>query len=576
MIILTGLFFLILLTIFYLTNKKQEDLLHRSSQAQYNNEVNSLLILKTATIKQVVFDYTFWNEFVANIYKNDTVWFENNISTVLKSFHFDYICVFDTNFNLVHEASEGGIVTPGFISSEILKEVRKTKFIHFFQNTDNGLIEISGATIHPDNDPSHTLTKPSGYLFIVKSWNRNFLEQLMELSVSKIEIYFHSDSIPNNDPNAIAAVKRLPGWNDECAAQIVFTRTLTSFQLYHKMSVVIMLVMLGSVLGTWFVFHMMTRKLINEPLKLVTHILKTGSLKHISELQQCKGEFRDIGMLFSNFINQKDQLRLAKENADEAHNRYITERLQADKEILELNENLDHLVKQRTAELETANRELETFSFSVSHDLKTPLRHITGYIGLFTESKSAELTEDESGYLKKITIAATQMSQLIDALLTFSRLNLTQLRKTKISSNDMVLQVLNFFEPDLTNRKISFNIAPLPDIKGDEDMIRQVWTNLISNAIKYTGKKPEAIIEIGSETNNGETTFFVKDNGAGFNMKYAEKLFNVFQRLHKPRDFEGIGIGLANVNRIVKRHGGQCRAEGEPDKGAVFYFSLPE
>ncbi len=140
----------------------------------------------------------------------------------------------------------------------------------------------------------------------------------------------------------------------------------------------------------------------------------------------------------------------------------------------------------------------------------------------------------------------------------------------------MVQQVIKFFEPDLLNRNIVFHVDTLPDIEGDEGLIRQVWTNLISNAIKYTGKKTEAAILIGSTSDAGFTTFFIKDNGAGFNMKYADKLFGVFQRLHKSKEFDGVGIGLANVNRIIHRHGGHCRAEGEPGIGATFYFSLPK
>jgi PAS domain S-box-containing protein len=253
----------------------------------------------------------------------------------------------------------------------------------------------------------------------------------------------------------------------------------------------------------------------------------------------------------------------------------ITERKQKEKEILDLNRDLELRVKQRTAELEAANIELESFSYSVSHDLKAPLRHINGFIGLFMENKSTELTAEENEYLKKVTDSATEMGKLIDALLSFSRLNQAELRKTRIHSSVMVQKIIKFFEPEIQNRKITFRVESLPDIEGDKDLIHQVWTNLISNAIKYTIKKPEVNIEIGSVSTGNETTFFIKDNGAGFNMKYAEKLFGVFQRLHKSTDFEGVGIGLANVNRIVMRHGGHCRAEGRPDKGATFYFSLP-
>jgi len=253
----------------------------------------------------------------------------------------------------------------------------------------------------------------------------------------------------------------------------------------------------------------------------------------------------------------------------------ITELKQAENDILKLNEELDLRVQQRTAELEEANKELEAFSYSVSHDLHAPLRRLKGFVDLFFEKNSSQITKEEHEYLEFISRSANEMEKLIDAILSFSRLNRVELRKTNIVSSAMVQQVIKFFQLEIKNRKITFNVESLPDVKGDEELIRQVWTNLISNAIKYTGKKPEAVIDIGSTSTDKETTFFVKDNGAGFNMKYAEKLFGVFQRLHKSSDFDGVGIGLANVSRIVKRHGGYCRAEGETDNGATFYFSLP-
>ncbi|MEI7897599.1 MAG: response regulator [bacterium] len=278
----------------------------------------------------------------------------------------------------------------------------------------------------------------------------------------------------------------------------------------------------------------------------------------------------------------EDELRMENLKLDEEVKRRTLEletelkvRKQAEVEILELNKELDQRVRQRTAELEAAYKEMESFSYSISHDLRAPLRHINGFIGLFLETKTTGLTESEQGHLDRISVAAKEMDHLIDAILAFSRLNVVQLRKTKINSSEMVRQVIDFFKFEMQHRNVTLKIGSLPDMQGDEELIGQVWTNLISNALKFTGKRPHAVIEIGSIPDGTQTTYFVKDNGAGFNMKYADKLFGVFQRLHKTSDFEGVGVGLANVNRIIVRHGGHCHAIGEPDQGATFYFTLP-
>ena len=167
------------------------------------------------------------------------------------------------------------------------------------------------------------------------------------------------------------------------------------------------------------------------------------------------------------------------------------------------------------------------------------------------------------------------MGNLIDALLTFSRISRTELQRTKINSKKLVAHIIEKFSDEIVGRDIEINISELPDTMGDENLINQVWINLISNALKYSRNKENVVIDIGGKTENDKTIFFIRDNGAGFDMKYANKLFGVFQRLHKARDFDGIGIGLANVNRIVMRHGGKCWAEGEVDKGAAFFFSIP-
>jgi len=253
----------------------------------------------------------------------------------------------------------------------------------------------------------------------------------------------------------------------------------------------------------------------------------------------------------------------------------ITLRKSIEAELLKMNETLEQKVTDRTEQLKESNTELESFCYSISHDLRAPLRHIVGFINLLIKNNSAVLDETGTRYLNIISESSVEMGSMIDALLNFSRLGRTAISRTKFSSRELVNTALETFQDELTGRKVEILISELPDANGDKFLIYQVWINLISNALKYSKKKDLAIIKIGGEIVNNETIFQIKDNGVGFDMKYADKLFGVFQRLHKARDFEGIGIGLANINRIVTKHGGRCWAESEVDKGATFFFSLP-
>ena len=235
----------------------------------------------------------------------------------------------------------------------------------------------------------------------------------------------------------------------------------------------------------------------------------------------------------------------------------------------------NRVLHSRNQELLAANKELEAFSYTVSHDLRAPLRHVSGFAQALREHAEANLDDKARRYLSMVQDAAGEMGKLIDHLLAFSRMGRAELRLELVDMNKLLQRARDDLQLETQGRRIEWQFAPLPNVEADASLMRQVWTNLLSNAVKYTRPRDPARIAVGfDDSSRGEFVFFVRDNGVGFDMKYAGKLFGVFQRLHRAQQFEGTGIGLANVRRIINRHGGQIWVEGKLDAGATVFFTL--
>ena len=273
-------------------------------------------------------------------------------------------------------------------------------------------------------------------------------------------------------------------------------------------------------------------------------------------------------LLISGFMALVVAITLAMLNAN------LRRRVQLEADYRNLNQNLELRVVDRTAELEASNRELEAFTYSVSHDLRAPLRAMAGFSALLERKYLTTLTGDGAKYITRISQNAEQMGRLIDELLRFSRLSRQDLKLQRVRPKVVVDSVLNEIGPTVESGNLSIKVESMPDCMADPALLRHVYTNLISNAIKFTSKRPVATIVVGAATDGPQTVFYVKDDGAGFDMRYASKLFGVFQRLHNREQFDGTGVGLAIVHRIITRHNGRVWAESKEGAGATFYFTL--
>jgi signal transduction histidine kinase len=301
-----------------------------------------------------------------------------------------------------------------------------------------------------------------------------------------------------------------------------------------------------------------------QVLDLLMSTYETAVMKN-RELQEVQEKLKALNEQLEGKVEERTTALIAE----------IEERRRAEEAVNRLNVELEQRVAARTAELEAANKELESFAYTVSHDLRAPLRSIEAFSRAIEEEKAGTLDDAGKDYLRRVRASASHMSQLIEAILRLSRITRGELNRASVNLSVLVKNLADELKKAEPGRRVEFIIAEGLTAEGDPTMLRAVVDNLIRNAWKFTGKRPKAKIEFGSTRRDGKTVFLVRDDGAGFDMNYASRMFMPFQRLHQTAEFPGIGIGLATVQRIIHRHGGAIWAEGEVGKGATFYFALP-
>jgi signal transduction histidine kinase len=530
--------FLILFLILISYKNKQEKYIIDSSQEQYTGDINSLFNLKSSAMIKTVYDYTYWDEFVTAIEKNDTSWFNGNIDFSSEVYDIDFTCIYNKQFEVVHEKYISDSVSRNFIDREVLTNLYKTRFAHFFLTTPRGIVEVCAASVHPTSDPEKNKTEPSGYLLVAREFDHKFITELSEITASKIDITFSDPGVEKNR-FVIQTKQNLAGWNGDHISWIVFRRIL---DLNSSATQKIMFMMLSYVILALVAFYLMSYQWINKPLKLVTDILLTDNPKSILALKSAPAEFGRIGHLFENYVYQKRELQDAKERA-----------VKSDK-------------------LKSA------FLANMSHEIRTPMNSILGF---------SELLEDETSegiraqYLRLIQTNGDNLMKLLTDLMDLSKIEAGELTLcfSAFSVNRMFNELKDVYSQELERRKksevqLKYNLQDENLIVySDQYRIKQVLSNLLTNAVKFT-VKGEIIFSCRKE--NNEIIFSVSDTGTGIPENDQKNIFERFTKYnYQWLNSEGSGIGLSIVEKIITMLNGRIWFKSVYGEGSSFYFSIP-
>jgi len=535
LIAITITYFVLFFTLLFYKNEQENQILDLSKE-RFRSEVNSLVALNSTTMKQTVHDYCWWDEFAFALEKNDTTFYPGNID--FESFEYDYVAVYDTSFTLVHEVLYGKLSQPEIILKEAVIKLNSSRYLYYFINTSLGLFEICGESVHPSNDPEHTKTNPSGYLFVAKNWDQEYLTNTANIVGSKASLIDSTYTIPKETKSLINTSLFLKGLNGTPSAKIVFSRDLN---LNFETTQYILYSMLVFAILSLIALNFIMQKWINQPLKLVSNILKTDSKESIKLLKKAPAEHGSIGLLFENYVKQKQELKEAKEEAE------------------------------KSDKLKSA------FLANMSHEIRTPMNAIIGFSDMLERNRKPEKRET---YLNIVKKSGNNLLKLINEIIDLSKIEAGYLQFSyeNISIKEIFTELKDIYLNELKEKnKLDINLFyDLPDgdllIYSDPNRLKQVLSNLISNAIKFTSS---GTIKMLCEKKENEILFCVSDTGTGIPEEDQKKIFKRFEKFdYHNLNTEGSGIGLSIVEKLVDLFEGKIWFESTVGKGSSFFFTI--
>lgn len=537
-----GIIFLILFFFLFQYKAKSEQEVIDTAQKQFKREVTYLFELNSSPMIQTTYDYSYWDDFVSAILKNDTLWIKTNI-TLTNSFSYEYICVYDSNFKIISDLSkdQGGLER--FIPIDTLKKITALKKNHFFSQSPNGLMEVTFTSIHPANDPKHNKTAARGYLIVGRKLDLAYLNKMTEVFGAKVGLNTNkSDTILGDE--TIATYISLHNWDGKHISCLTFHRKLN--HNFEATSILIHLILFSIVLLLIFTLFL-ARKDIDKPLKITTDILETENEESIQVLKQYPNEFGRIGGLFERFVNQKVELKAAKEKSKES------------------------------------DRLKSAFLANMSHEIRTPMNGILGFAELL---KRPNLTGNEQQqYIKIIETSGARMLNIVNNIVDISKIEsgVIEIYNKTTNINEQIEFLTSFFAPEIEKKglRLVYSKTFTTDkayIETDAEKLYGILTNLLKNAIKHTYK---GAIEVGyhlkSDDNKNFLEFFVTDSGDGIPEDKLNVIFDRFMQadMSNKTAYQGAGLGLSISKAYVELLGGTIWVESEHGIGSTFRFTIP-